>query len=279
MAASTTTDNFKVIGTRPIRHDGVDKVTGRAKYGADYAFPGMLHGKVLRSPHAHANIKSINFDKALKLPGVKAIVTSKDLPEAENKLEQAGEMVINPMYLSMNILAHDKALYDGHAIAAVAATRPHIAAQALRLLEVESVVRPPGMTVAVATKPGAPILLKDLRNKEEGDKPTNVAQHYQFKRGDVAAGFKPEDYVIERECNTAMVHQGYIEPHNAVGIYNSDGQATIYCSTQGAFDVRSLSAHVLGMPVGPIKVVPAGIGGGFGGKTTIYLEPLSVLLF
>ena len=92
MAASTTTGNFKVIGTRPIRHDGVDKVTGRAKYGADYAFPGMLHGKVLRSPHAHANIKSINIDKALKLPGVKAIVTGKDLPKAENKLEQAGEI-------------------------------------------------------------------------------------------------------------------------------------------------------------------------------------------
>ncbi|HWJ40267.1 MAG TPA: molybdopterin cofactor-binding domain-containing protein, partial [Candidatus Limnocylindrales bacterium] len=278
MAASTTTDNFKVIGTRPIRHDGVDKVTGRAKYGADYAFPGMLHGKVLRSPHAHANIKSINIDKALKLPGVKAIVTSKDLPKAENKLEQAGEMVINPMYLSMNILAHDKVLYDGHAIAAVAATSPHIAEEALRLIEVEYEVLPPVMTVDVATKAGAPILLKDLRNKEEGDKPTNVAQHYQFKRGDVEAGFKSADYVIEREFNTAMVHQGYIEPHNAVGIYNSDGQATIYCSTQGAFDVRSLSAQVLGMPVGHIKVVPAEIGGGFGGKTTIYLEPLSVLL-
>ena len=278
MAASTTTDNFKVIGTRPIRHDGVDKVTGRAKYGADYAFPGMLHGKVLRSPHAHANIKSINIDKALKLPGVKAIVTGKDLPKAENKLEQAGEMVINPMYLSMNILAHDKVLYDGHAIAAVAATSPHIAEEALRLIEVEYEVLPPVMTVDVATKPGAPILLKDLRNKEEGDKQTNVAQHYQFKRGDVEAGFKAADYVIEREFNTAMVHQGYIEPHNAVGIYNSDGQATIYCSTQGAFDVRSLSAQVLGMPVGHIKVVPAEIGGGFGGKTTIYLEPLSVLL-
>ena len=189
MAASTTTGNFKVIGTRPIRHDGVDKVTGRAKYGADYAFPGMLHGKVLRSPHAHANIKSINIDKALKLPGVKAVVTGKDLPKAENKLEQAGEMVINPMYLSMNILAHDKVLYDGHAIAAVAATSPHIAEEALRLIEVEYEVLPPVMTVDVATKPGAPILLKDLRNKEEGDKPTNVAQHYQFKRGDVAEGF------------------------------------------------------------------------------------------
>ena len=187
-------------------------------------------------------------------------------------------MVINPMYLSMNILAHDKVLYDGHAIAAVAATSPHIAEEALRLIEVEYEVLPPVMTVDVATKPGAPILLKDLRNKEEGDKPTNVAQHYQFKRGDVEAGFKAADYVIEREFNTAMVHQGYIEPHNAVGIYNSDGQATIYCSTQGAFDVRSLSAQVLGMPVGHIKVVPAEIGGGFGGKTTIYLEPLSVLL-
>ncbi len=187
-------------------------------------------------------------------------------------------MTINPMYLSMNILAHDKVLYDGHAIAAVAATSPHIAEEALRLIEVEYEVLPPVMTVDVAIKPGAPILLPDLRNKEEGDKPTNVAQHYQFKRGDVEAGFKAADYVIEREFNTAMVHQGYIEPHNAVGIYNSDGQATIYCSTQGAFDVRSLSAQVLGMPVGNIKVVPAEIGGGFGGKTTIYLEPLSVLL-
>ena len=278
MAESTTNGNFKVIGTRPIRHDGEDKVTGRAKYGADYAFPGMLHGKVLRSPHAHARIKSIKIDKALKLPGVKAIVTSKDLPEAENKLEQAGEMTINPMYLSQNILAHDKVLYDGHAIAAVAATSPHIAEEALRLIEVEYEVLPPVMTVDAAMKPGATILLKELRNKEEGDKQTNVAQHYQFKRGDVAAGFKSADYVIEREFNTAMVHQGYIEPHNAVGIYNSDGQATIYCSTQGAFDVRTLSAQVLGMPAGKIRVVPAEIGGGFGGKTTIYLEPLSVLL-
>jgi CO/xanthine dehydrogenase Mo-binding subunit len=278
MAASTTNGNFKVIGTRPIRHDGEDKVTGRAKYGADYAFPGMLHGKVLRSPHAHANIKSVKIDKALKLPGVKAIVTSKDLPQAENKLEQAGEMMINPMYLSQNILAHDKVLYDGHAIAAVAATSPHIAEEALRLIEVEYEVLPPVMTVDVAMKPGATILLKELRNKEEGDKQTNVAQHYQFKRGDVAAGFKSADYVVEREFNTAMVHQGYIEPHNAVGIYNSDGQATIYCSTQGAFDVRTLSAQVLGMAPGKIKVVPAEIGGGFGGKTTIYLEPLSVLL-
>jgi xanthine dehydrogenase molybdenum-binding subunit len=278
MAEATTPNNYKVIGSRPIRPDGVDKVTGRAKYGADYAFPGMLHGKVLRSPHAHAKIKKINIDKALKMPGVKAIVTSKDLAEAADKIEQAGEMAINPHHLSMNILARDKVLYDGHAIAAVAATSPHIAEEALRLIEVEYEILPPVMTVEAAMKPGAPILLPELRNKEEGDKQTNVANHVQFKRGDLEAGFKAADFIVEREFRTAMVHQGYIEPHNAVGMYNSDGQATIYCSTQGSFEVRSLSAQVLGVPVGKIKVVPAEIGGGFGGKTTVYLEPLSVLL-
>jgi xanthine dehydrogenase molybdenum-binding subunit len=276
--AEPTNGHFRVIGTRPIRHDGVDKVTGRAKYGADYAFPGMLFGKVLRSPHAHAIIKSIKIDKALKMPGVKAIVTAADLPEAEDKTQQVGEAAMNPRYLSMNILAHDKVLYDGHAIAAVAATSIHIAEEALRLIEVDYEVRKPVMTVDAAMKPGAEILLPKLRNKEDGDKPTNVADHMQFKRGDAAAGLKAADFVVEREFNTAMVHQGYIEPHNAVGIYNSDGQATIYCSTQGAFDVRSMCAQVLGVSVGKIKVVPAEIGGGFGGKTTIYLEPLSLML-
>ncbi len=278
MAASSS-NGFRVIGTRPIRHDGVDKVTGRAKYGADYAFPGMLHGKVLRSPHPHANIKSIKIDKALALPGVKAIVTSADLPALPDKMEAAGEQAINLNHLSMNILARGKALYDGHPIAAVAATSPHIADEALRLIEVEYELLPPVMTVEDAMKPGATILLPSLRNKEDGpDKETNVAAHLQFKRGDVAEGFKQADYVIEREFKTAMVHQGYIEPHNAVGIYNADGHATIYCSTQGSFVVRALSAAVLGIAEGKIKVVPAEIGGGFGGKTTIYLEPLSVLL-
>ncbi|HVN63959.1 MAG TPA: xanthine dehydrogenase family protein molybdopterin-binding subunit [Candidatus Binataceae bacterium] len=278
MAASTQVTNFKVIGTRPIRPDGVDKVTGRARFGADFAFPGMLHGKVLRSPHAHAIIKSIKIDKALELPGVKAIVTSADLPEAESKSEQAGEMMVNPRHLSMNILAHGKVLYDGHAVAAVAATSPHIAEEALRLIEIDYEVLSPVMTVDDAMKPDAEIVLADLRNKEQGDRQTNVAAHYQFKRGDLEAGFAASEYVVEREFTTAMVHQGYIEPHNAVGICNADGNATIYCSTQGIFDVRQLSAQVLGVPVGKIKVVPGEIGGGFGGKTTIYLEPLSVLL-
>ena len=279
MAESTQTRSFKVVGTRPIRPDGADKVTGRARFGADYAFPGMLHGKLLRSPHAHARIKSINIAKALKLPGVKAVITAADLPPLpENKSEALGEIAMNPRHLALNILAHDKVLYDGHAIAAVAATSPHIAEEALRLIDVEYEVLPPVMTVERAMEPGAPILIPELRNPESGDQPTNVAMHLPIKKGDPEAGFKSADYIVEREFRTAMVHQGYIEPHNAVGVYNSDGHATIYCSTQGAFDVRLLSAKVLGIEVGKLKVVPAEIGGGFGGKTTIYLEPLSVLL-
>ncbi|MBI3760051.1 MAG: xanthine dehydrogenase family protein molybdopterin-binding subunit [Deltaproteobacteria bacterium] len=279
MAATTNGNGYRVIGTRPIRHDGVDKVTGRAKYGADYSFPGMLFGKVLRSPHAHALLKSIKTDKAAALPGVKAVMTAADLPELADKMEAAGEQAINLSHLSTNILARSKVLYDGHAVAVVAATSIHIAEEALRLIEVEYEVLPPVMSVEDAMKPGAPILLPTLRNKEEGaDKQTNVAAHMQFKRGDVAEGFKSADFIIEREFHTAMVHQGYIEPHNAVGIYSADGHATIYCSTQGAFVVRSLCSAVLGIPEGKIKVVPAEIGGGFGGKTTVYLEPLSVLL-
>jgi CO/xanthine dehydrogenase Mo-binding subunit len=217
-------------------------------------------------------------DKALALPGVKAVLTSADLPELPDKSEAAGEAPINLAHLTANLLARGKVLYDGHAVAAVAATSPHIAEEALRLIEVEYEVLPPVMTVEAAMKPGAPILLPNLRNKEEGDKQTNVAAHIQFKRGDVAEGFKGADYVIEREFKTAMVHQGYIEPHNAVAIYNADGHATIYCSTQGTFAVRSLSAAVVGMSEGKIKVVPAEIGGGFGGKLVVYYEPIALAL-
>jgi CO/xanthine dehydrogenase Mo-binding subunit len=282
MASDNTSNGrpaYRVIGTRPIRHDGFDKVTGRAKYGADYSFPGMLHGKVLRSPHAHARIKSINYDAALKLPGVFAIVTGADLAELADKVLDLGEGAVNSKYVSMNVLAHGKALYDGHAIAAVAAVNTHVADQALRLIEVDYEVLPPAMKVDDAMRPGAPIILPELRNKEDGpDKETNVANHLRFTRGTLAEGFAAADFIVEREFDTAMVHQGYIEPHNAVGIYSADGHATIYCSTQGTFAVRSLTAQVLQMPEGSIRVIPAEIGGGFGGKLTIYLEPLAVLL-
>jgi xanthine dehydrogenase molybdenum-binding subunit len=272
---------FKVIGTRPIRHDGVDKVTGRAKYGADISLPGLLHGKVLRSPHAHAKIKSIDVSAAAKLPGVKAILTSVDFPKLQSGVVPMGELAMNPHYMSMNLLAHDKVLYDGHPVAAVAATSPHIAEEAIRLIKVDYEVLPHVLDAEEAMKEGAPILHPELRTSgspEKSDKPTNVASQVRFARGDLDAGFKAADAVVEREFHTAMVHQGYIEPHNAVAQYNADGQTTIWTSTQGAFTARDQCALVLNIPASTIKVVPAEIGGGFGGKIGIYLEPLALLL-
>jgi len=277
MADSTVagTNGFRVIGTRPIRHDGVEKVTGRAKYGADYSFPGMLHGKVLRSPHAHARIKSIKYEQALKLPGVFAVITGADFPEC--KIETAaiaGEHTVNARNISQNVIARDKVLYDGHALAAVAASSPHLAEEALRLIEVDYEVLQPVMTLDDAMKPDAPVVFAG----QGQDGSPNIADHLQIERGDIAAGFKGADYIVECEFRSSPVHQGYIEPHNALAIYNSDDHVTIYCSTQGQFIIRTLTAALLGMPEGRVRVIPAEIGGGFGGKTTTYLEPLAALL-
>src|SRR5262245_37300626 len=272
---------FKVIGTRPIRHDGADKVTGRAKYGADISLPGMLHGRVLRSPHAHARIKSIDTSAALALPGVKAVVTSADFPQLAPGVVAMGELPMNPRYMSMNLMAQDKVLYDGHAVAAVAATSPHIAEEALKLIKVEYEVLPHVQNVVKAMQDDAQIILPDLRTSgtpEKSDKQTNIASQVRFARGDLDAGFKAADVIVEREIDTTMVHQGYIEPHNAVAQYNSDVQTTIWTSTQGAFTARDQCALALDMPASSIKVVPAEIGGGFGGKIGIYLEPLALLL-
>ncbi len=272
---------FKVIGTRPIRHDGTDKVTGRAIYGGDVRFPGMLHGKVLRSPYAHARIRSIDTSAAEAMPGVRAVVTSRDLAQGEDKIEDLGEGAVNLKYLVDNILASDKALYKGHAIAAVAAIDPHTAEEALRLIKVDFEELPAVVNVREAMKDGAPILLEKLRTSamgKMGDKPTNIATHLQFVKGDVEKGFKEADIIVEREFETATVHQGYIEPQNATAMWNTDGQLTVWCSTQGAFVVRDQLAKVLAHPLFKIKVVPTEIGGGFGGKIPVYLEPLAALL-
>jgi xanthine dehydrogenase molybdenum-binding subunit len=292
MANSNSAGNngFKVIGTRPIRHDGFDKVTGRAKYGADYALPGMLHGKVLRSPHAHARIKSIDCEKALKLPGVFAVVTGADFPAPINEfVTVVAENRANARHLSYNVMARDKVLYDGHAVAAVAASSPHVAGEALRLIEVEYEVLPPVMTLDDAMKADAPILLPELREKrlsrrtdagksEDPERQTNIAAHITLGRGDIAAGFAAADFIAEREFKTSAVHQGYIEPLNALAVYSADGHLTIDCSTQAHFRVRGFTAALLAIDEGRIKVIPAEIGGGFGGKTTVYLEPVAALL-
>ncbi len=272
---------YKVIGTRPIRHDGVDKVTGRAIYGADFQITGLLHGRVLRSPHAHARIVSIDTSRAEAHPGVKGVVTAQDLPAAEDKMADLGEGAVNLKYLCDNIFASDKALYKGHAIAAVAATNPHIAEEACELIDVEYEVLPPVLEVRQAMEPDAPILHENLTTSSLGDtedKPTNIASHLQHKKGDIEKGFDEAEVVIERDFVTGTVHQGYIEPHNATAHYNQDGQLTVWCSTQGAFTVREQLAEILQYPVSKIKVVPLEIGGGFGGKINVYIKPVAALL-
>ena len=268
--------DYKVVGTRPIRHDGTDKVTGRAKYGGDFQASGLLHGKVLRSPHAHARIKSIDTSKAEAYPGVKAVITGQDMPAAKN-----ADADRNTRFASENILANAKALYRGHAIAAVAATSAHIAEIAASLIQVEYEVLPPAMEVREAMEDGAPLVHEDMTTTELGEdtgKPSNIVSHFRHEMGDPGKGFAEADVVVEREFNTATVHQGYIEPHNGAAMWNADGQITIWTSTQGAFAVREAIAGALDVPVSRIKVVPMEIGGGFGGKIPIYLEPLAALL-
>ena len=268
--------DYNVVGTRPIRHDGADKVTGRAKYGGDFQMSGLLHGQVLRSPHAHARIKSIDTSKAEAYPGVRAVVTVKDLP-----ISSMADPDQSMRHASDNVLARDKALYKGHPIAGVAAINPHIAGVAVDLIEVEYEVLPSVTDVRSAMADGAPLLHEDMTTTDLGeatDKPSNVATHFSYELGDPDEGFANADVVVEREFTTTMVHQGYIEPQNGSALWNADGQLKVWTSTQGSFAVRESLAKVLDLPVSKITVVPMEIGGGFGGKIPIYLEPVAALL-
>ncbi len=276
-----STTDYKVVGTRPIRHDGTDKVTGRAIYGADFKLPGTLVCKILRSPHAHARIKSINTSKAEALPGVRAVVTAKDLPQPEDKIEQMGETAVNARFLSDNVLASTKVLYKGHAVAGVAANDQHIAEEALKLIDVEYEVLPLVLNVLDAMRDDAPLVHENLTTKELGNdtgRHSNIASRIHIEKGDVKAGFAEAEVIVEREFDTATVHQGYIEPHAATVLWNADGHITVWTCTQGSFVVRDQMATVMDLPVSDITVVPTEIGGGFGAKFPLYGEPVCALL-
>ena len=277
-----TGKSYKVIGTRPVRHDGLDKVTGRAVYGADIKLSGMLWGAVLRSPHAHAYIKSIDTSKAAAIPGVTAIMTSEDLPEVPSKVIDLGESSTNPKWASDNIMASQggKVLYKGHAIAAVAATDRYLAEAAVAAMEVEYEVLPSVTDVAAATAPGAVVLLPTLVGSDLGEpiRDTNIANHFRHEFGDFEKAFASAKHTVEGEFSLQMVHQGYIEPHNATAIWDEEDRIKIWTSTQGAFPVRRQLAEILLIDDSRIKVTPLEIGGGFGGKIAIYLEPLTAIL-
>jgi len=277
---------YKVVGTRPIRHDGTDKVTGRAQYGADVRLTGMLWGKVKRSPHAHAIIKKIDTSKAEALPGVKAVITRADFPYVPPEIVETDEAGYTPLpWVVDRVMAGEKALFRGHAVAAVAATDAHIAEDALDLIEVEYEVLPSVTDVREAMLDVAPVLHENLRTRELAplaepapDKPSNIAAHRQFAMGDVEKGFAEADVIVEREFQTSRYHQGYIEPHNGTAYWAEDGHLSVWASTQGLFGVRNSMAEILSLPVSQITVHPVEIGGGFGGKLGVYLEPLAALL-
>ncbi|HEX9449543.1 MAG TPA: molybdopterin cofactor-binding domain-containing protein, partial [Dongiaceae bacterium] len=214
---------FDVVGSRPLRPDGIDKVTGRAKFGADASAPGQLVGRILRSPHAHARIKKIDIAKAVKLPGVKAVITREDFPDHTD-----GD---SALYDTMcNVMAREKAFYEGHAVAAVAATS------------------------------------------------AAIARRFEFGHGDVEAGFQRADIIIERSFKTEATHQGYIEPHAALASMSSDGSAELWCCTQGHYMVRDVCSRILGIDISRLRVTQSEIGGGFGGKTTVFIEPVALAL-
>jgi len=272
---------MKVVGTSPVRPDGVPKVTGQAQYGADYSLPGMLWAKVLRSPHAHARILSVDTSKAAALPGVKGIILGSDFPEHPFDYVGPERVAQNYWHMTRNIMAREKALFEGHAIAAVAATTSAIAAEAVSLIEVKYEVLPHCIDVEDAMKPDAPLLFEDMitRGVEPAPtKPSNISKRLEFSTGDIAAGFASADEVVEMSFKTAAVHQGYIEPHSCLARYGADGQCELWSASQGHFVVRAYTAKLVGMEIGNLLVHPAEIGGGFGGKTVVYVEPMAVLL-
>ncbi|MBR9651388.1 xanthine dehydrogenase family protein molybdopterin-binding subunit [Thalassovita aquimarina] len=265
---------FKSVGTRPLRPDGVDKVTGRARYGADFNMPGQLVARVLRSPHAHARIKRIDTARAEAVRGVKAIITAADLPDLTN-----GDAAL--FAILDNCMARTKARYDGHAVAAVAAIDEKAAKEALGLIEVDYEVLPHVVDVDAAMQPDAPILDETVftTGVEPAPKaPSNVANRSEFGHGDIEAGFAQADIIVERSFKTEQAHQGYIEPHACVASCNPDGTADLWVCTQGHFVYRQNCADLLGLEVSKLRVTSSEIGGGFGGKTHVWAEPVALAL-
>ena len=269
-----TGQSFKSVGTRPLRPDGVDKVTGRARYGADYNAPGQLVGHILRSPYPHARIVNIDTSKAEKLAGVKAVLTAADLPDLTNGDQGMFDMLDNCM-------ARTKVFYEGHAVAAVAAIDAATAKKALKLIKVEYEILPHVTEVDEAVKPKAPLLHKTCFTQGVEPKPTkasNIAKRTEFGHGDVEAGFAEADVIIERNFKTEQTHQGYIEPHACVASVSPDGTGELWVCTQGHFVYRNHCAMLLGMDISKLRVTSSEIGGGFGGKTHIWAEPVALAL-
>ena len=265
---------YKIIGTSPVKHDGFDKVTGRAKFAADAFLPGMLVGRFLRSPHPHAIVKSIDISKAEKIPGVKAVICRADFPEIKQGTG-AGDMTRIAM-------AREKVYWEGHPVAAVAATSESAAKKALKAIKVVYEVLPHVIDPVEAMRPDAPILHDYLRTKgvkgADAEKKTNVVERLELCIGDADAGFKDADVIVEYSYDTKPMHQGYIEPQSCIANVSDDGQVELWCCTQAPWVYRDRLTEILGLDSSKIRIQQSELGGGFGGKTTFYTEPVAIVL-
>ncbi|MFN3975261.1 MAG: xanthine dehydrogenase family protein molybdopterin-binding subunit [Dehalococcoidia bacterium] len=277
-----TTTQFRYIGKPIPKADALERVTGTARFSADLTLPGTLYGKVLRSPHPHATIRRIDASRALALEGVKAVVTADDLPSLEEaRAAFGGELMIDLADLRRLVIAHDKALFEGHAVAAVAATSPEIAEAALNLIQVDYEVLPVVENALDAMRPDAPLLHPNLYTRTLGEKPTkpsNIATIVETGFGDIEKAWAESDVVVEQSFETQMVHQGYLEPQACVAWVDAEGKTNVWTATQGTFNAQRMLSALLKIPLHRINVIPAEIGGAFGGKIYVILEPLAILL-
>ncbi|MBI4287867.1 MAG: molybdopterin-dependent oxidoreductase [Chloroflexi bacterium] len=270
------------VGLSAPRVDGHDKVTGEARYGADTFLPGLLYARVLRCPYPHARIKSIDASRAAVQPGVKAVITGKDLPPLGKAAQTFGmEGWISAASLRKLVMAGDKAFFEGQAVAAIAATGLEIADEAVKLIKVDYEQLPFVLDAQAAMQPGAPLLYPDLLPAtlaEKGARPGNIASYSELGWGDVDKAFREADVVVERTLDTQVVNHGYLEPLACTASVGAEGHVTVWTSTQGTFNCQRQLTALLGLPQAQLTIVPTEVGGGFGGRTTAILEPLAILL-
>lgn len=266
-------ESLKYVGRSEKRIDGLDKLTGQALYTGDLQFRGMLHARVLQSPHARAIIKAIDTSAASVLPGVHAVLTGAALDY------RVGLYLVDKYVLARGMVRH-----FGEAVAAVAADTAAIAARAVELIRVDYEVEDAALDPVRALEPGAPLVHPDLGEYsfiKEVFTPvpgTNIANHTKLRKGDIEKGFSEADFIVEREYSNPNVQHVPMETHVAIGRWKVGDKVDIWTSAQSAFTVRNLFCHTFGIPHKDVRVQIPNVGGGFGGKAGIGLEPLCCLL-
>ncbi len=273
---------MQVVGKRLPRVDAGERVTGRATYPADMTRPGLVVGRIKRSPHAHARIMSIDTTRARALKGVLAVITAADFPVIEpGTIIPFGETGADAWVSALTVIARDRVVWRGQPIAAVAATDAYIAAAALDLIDVAYEVLPAMMDIEAASAPDAPLIYPAIKPKGFDSTvlaPRNAGGRTMIERGDVAAAFASATAVGAIKTVIDTAHQGYIEPHACVAEADASGFVTLWVSTQGAFQTEIQTAVLLGLSQSKIKVIPLEVGGAFGGKITVHVEPIAARL-